>query len=143
MQISDYMKDEHRACDVEFANVEKGVNAGDFPAAQEAFENFMLDTLKHFQKEEEVLFPDFEAASGNTMGPTQVMRMEHDQVRGLFEKMKAALDAEEKDEFFSVADTLMILLQQHNMKEEQMLYTMCDRFLGAQADTVVEKMKAV
>lgn len=29
------------------------------------------------------------------------------------------------------------------MKEEQMLYTMCDRFLGAQADAVVEKMKAV
>lgn len=143
MQISQYMTDEHRACDVGFADAEKAVNEGNFPAALEAFETFMIDTLKHFKKEEEVLFPAFEQASGNTMGPTQVMRMEHDQVRGLFEKMKEALDAQDKDAFFSVADTLMILLQQHNMKEEQMLYSMCDRFLGASADEIVEKMKAV
>ncbi len=143
MQISEFMTGEHRACDVEFADVEKSVNKDDYAAAQNSFENFMLDTLKHFQKEEEVLFPAFEAASGNTMGPTQVMRMEHDQVRGLFDKMKVTLDEKNRDEFFSVADTLMILLQQHNMKEEQMLYTMCDRFLGAQADEIVEKMQAV
>ena len=143
MQISNYMTDEHRACDVAFADVEKAVSNADFDAAQASFENFMLDTLKHFRKEEEVLFPSFEQASGSTMGPTQVMRMEHDQVRGLFDKMKSALDAKDKDEFFSVADTLMILLQQHNMKEEQMLYTMCDRSLGALADEIVEKMQAV
>jgi iron-sulfur cluster repair protein YtfE (RIC family) len=36
----------------------------------------------------------------------------------------------------------MILLQQHNMKEEQMLYAMCDRVLAAQAGELVEKMRA-
>ena len=35
----------------------------------------------------------------------------------------------------------MILLQQHNMKEEQMLYAMCDNVLADQADELVEKMK--
>jgi len=38
----------------------------------------------------------------------------------------------------------MILLQQHNMKEEQMLYAMCDRVIpqDVKAQTI-EKMKAL
>ena len=142
MEISNYMRDEHRMCDDEFAKVEQAVNAGDFGEAFKAFENFMVDTLKHFDREEEVLFPAFEAATLSTEGPTQVMRYEHNQVRGLLEQMKDALDKEDKDAFFSVADTLMILLQQHNMKEEQMLYAMCDQVLSDQAKELVEKMKS-
>ena len=141
MQISTHMRDEHRACDDEFAKVEQAVNAGDFDAAFSAFENFMIDTLKHFDREEEVLFPAFETATLSTEGPTQVMRYEHNQVRGLLEQMKDTLDKQDKEAFFSVADTLMILLQQHNMKEEQMLYAMCDQVLGDQDSELVEKMK--
>ncbi len=141
MTISNYMRDEHRHCDDEFAKAEQAVDAGKFDEALKHFEDFMIDTLKHFDREEEVLFPAFEAATLSTEGPTQVMRYEHNQVRGLLEQLKDALDKEEKERFFSAADTLMILLQQHNMKEEQMLYAMCDNVLADQADELVEKMK--
>ncbi len=141
MEISNYMRDEHRHCDDEFAKVEQAVNAGDFKGAFEAFETFMIDTLRHFDKEEEILFPAFEAATLSTEGPTYVMKLEHNQVRGLLEQIKDALDKEDRERFFSAADTLMILLQQHNMKEEQMLYAMCDNVLGEQATELVEKMK--
>ena len=142
MEISNYMRDEHRMCDESFAKAEQAVNNGDFKEAFEHFEKFMIDTLKHFNKEEEILFPKFEEATLSTEGPTQVMRYEHNQVRGLLEQLKDAIDKEDKDRFFSVADTIMILLQQHNMKEEQMLYAMCDRVLAAQASELVKKMKA-
>jgi len=142
VKISDYMSKEHRECDVEFANAEKAVESGDFALAKSSFETFMIDTLAHFNKEEQILFPAFESASGNAQGPTAVMKMEHEQARGLFEKMKSALDAEDSDSFFAVSDTFMILLQQHNMKEEQMLYSMCDRFLADSADKLVERMRA-
>ncbi len=37
---------------------------------------------------------------------------------------------------------MMILLQQHNMKEEQMLYAMCDRTLPQELkEETLEKMK--
>jgi hemerythrin-like domain-containing protein len=142
MEISNFMRDEHRHCDEAFAKVEQAVNGGDFKEAFTCFENFMIDTLKHFDREEEILFPAFEAATLSTEGPTYVMKLEHNQVRGLLEQMKDALDKGDKDRFFSVADTLMILLQQHNMKEEQMLYAMCDQVLEEQAHELVEKMKA-
>ena len=142
MTISNYMRDEHRHCDDVFAKAEQAVDAGKFDEALKHFEDFMIDTLKHFDREEEVLFPAFEAATLSTEGPTQVMRYEHNQVRGLLEQLKDALDKGDKERFFSAADTLMILLQQHNMKEEQMLYAMCDNVLGDQADELVEKMKS-
>ncbi len=141
MDISNYMREEHRHCDEAFAKAEQAVNAGDFEAAFGHFQDFMIDTLKHFDKEEEILFPAFEAATLSTEGPTQVMRYEHNQVRGLLEQIKDAIDKKDKDRFFSAADTLMILLQQHNMKEEQMLYAMCDRVLSEQAPELIEKMK--
>jgi hemerythrin-like domain-containing protein len=142
MEISNFMRDEHRHCDDAFAQVEQAVNEGDFDKAFARFEDFMVDTLTLFDKEEEILFPAFEAATLSTEGPTYVMKLEHNQVRGLLEQMKDAIDKGDKERFFSVADTLMILLQQHNMKEEQMLYAMCDQVLEEQAKELVEKMKA-
>ncbi len=141
MEISNYMREEHRSCDESFAKAEQAASNNDFEEAFKHFEDFMLDTLRHFSKEEEILFPAFEQATGNSEGPTQVMRHEHTQVRALLEQLKDAIDSKERDRFFSVADTLMILLQQHNMKEEQMLYAMCDRFLGDQAQKLVSEMK--
>ena len=141
MEISNFMRDEHRLCDEAFAKAEQAVSNSDFAGAFKHFEAFMIDTLKHFDKEEEILFPTFEEATGSSEGPTQVMKYEHNQVRGLLEQLKDAIDREDRERFFSVADTLMILLQQHNMKEEQMLYAMCDRVLAAQAGELVEKMR--
>jgi hemerythrin-like domain-containing protein len=57
------------------------------------------------------------------------MRFEHEQVRGLIGKMAEAVEKQDKDAYLSLAESMMILLQQHNMKEEQMLYAMCDRVM--------------
>ena len=37
----------------------------------------------------------------------------------------------------------MILLQQHNMKEEQMLYPMAQQHLSGESDRVVDMMKSL
>ena len=56
--------------------------------------------------------------------------------------MAHALDDKDKDAFLSLAESMMILLQQHNMKEEQMLYAMCDAVLPlAIKEETVAKMK--
>jgi iron-sulfur cluster repair protein YtfE (RIC family) len=130
MNISDYIKPEHRACDDIFATAEKAVMDGDFEKAQTEFTNFSDETLRHFHKEESVLFPTFEETTGMREGPTQMMRHEHEQMRGLISRMQGALDKQDKDEYLSIAESMMILLQQHNMKEEQMLYAMCDRAIA-------------
>lgn len=141
--IMEFLRDDHRRCDTAFAAAENEVVKGDMSTALTAFEAFQKETLHHFAMEEEVLFPAFEQRSGMTMGPTQVMRMEHEQVRGLMERMHAALEEGDKDAFMGLAESMMILLQQHNMKEEQMLYPACDRTLQGDAALVVDEMKAL
>ncbi len=142
MIISNYMRGEHRACDEYFADAEKAVIEGNFEKAQEAFVKFAEDTLGHFEKEETILFPTFEEITGSTEGPTRVMRYEHEQMRELIGRLAGAVEEKDKDAYLSVAESLMILLQQHNMKEEQMLYAMCDRVIPPQTkEETVEKLK--
>lgn len=142
MNISNYMKEEHRECDVYFAKAEEAVAKDDWETAVSQFETFADETLTHFKKEEEELFPAFEKQTGSTEGPTRVMIYEHEQVKGLIGKMAEALLDKDKDAYLSLAESMMILLQQHNMKEEQMLYAMCDRMLPADVrETTLEAMK--
>ena len=83
----------------------------------------------HFEAEEGVLFPAFEAATGMGHGPTEMMRHEHEQMRTLLAQLESACDAHDGDGYSGIAETLLMLMQQHNMKEENILYPMCDRVL--------------
>ncbi len=142
MIISNYMKTEHRGCDTLFADAERAVIDGDFEKAQDLFVKFAEETLGHFKKEEEILFPTFEEVTGSTEGPTQMMRYEHEQMRELIGRMAGAVEESDKDAFLSIAESMMILMQQHNMKEEQMLYAMCDRAIPVQKkEQTVEALK--
>ena len=144
MEITNYLQKEHRECDDIFAKAEAAAASGDFESAKKEFEAFADETLLHFKKEEDELFPAFEAATGSSQGPTAVMRYEHEQVRGLLGKMAQALNNKDKDAYLSLSESMMILLQQHNMKEEQMLYAMCDRvFDHAKKDELIKKMQEV
>ena len=98
---------------------------------QAAFESLREQLETHFASEEELLFPAFEAATGMTSGPTEVMRGEHRQMRDLLAQMQAAVTSRDSDAFGGAAETLLILMQQHNMKEENILYPMCDNALGS------------
>ncbi len=139
--IAHFMTDEHRECDRLFAEAEEHVSEGDWEAAESSFAAFADLTLLHLRREEEVLFPEFEQRTGMTGGPTVVMRMEHDQMRALIESMRVALAAGEADAFLGDADTFMILTQQHDMKEEQVLYPMSDRALDTEAAAVLGRMQ--
>ena len=138
------MKNEHRECDTLFATAEEAIASTNWEEANIQFLAFANETLKHFKSEEEALFPAFETATGMTEGPTQVMRYEHEQVRGLIGNMAEAIEKEDRDAALSLCESMMILLQQHNMKEEQMLYAMCDRQLTPQLkETTLEAIKKV
>ncbi|WP_127474834.1 hemerythrin domain-containing protein [Sulfurivermis fontis] len=140
--ITAYMENDHRRCDELFAAAERLVAAGEWSAAAESYGKFHQAIEHHFSMEEDELFPAFEAATGSTLGPTQVMRMEHGQMRSLFQRMDKALTAKDMEEYLGASDTLLILMQQHNMKEEQMLYPMSERALNG-GDAVLQRMQSM
>ena len=139
--IRSYMTDDHRRCDDLFAEAEQAVGKGSFDLARAAFGHFRSAMLAHFDSEEKTLFPTFEAKTGMTMGPTQVMRMEHVQIRALMDDAVEALKMANADDYLGQADTLVIMMQQHNMKEENMLYPMCDQHLSAELPAILERLE--
>lgn len=141
--FSDFMSHDHGHCDALFARAEEVVESGDWGDAAAVHGEFLLAMNHHFAMEEELLFPAFEEASGNASGPTAVMRHEHSQMRSLFEEMSEALAQQDVDAYLGVAETLLILMQQHNAKEEQILYPMSDRLLAPQRDALMNKMRSL
>jgi len=141
MTIKDFMINKHRDCDRYLTLVEDAIESKDFDDAMIRYIKFKDETLQHFKMEEEYLFPMFtEKSAMGEGGPTQVMIMEHNQAKNIFTKLDEAMNDKDVDRFYGLSDSLMILLQQHNAKEEQMLYTMIQNTLNEQNDEIVKKL---
>lgn len=139
--LTDPLHQHHKHCDDLFADAEAAAADKDWSRCQGLLARFHHEIETHFRTEETLLFPAFEAATGMAGGPTQMMRMEHAQMRDLIEQMQAALTAQAGDAFSGAAETLLVFMQQHNMKEENILYPMCDRTLAGQAASLGGELK--
>jgi len=133
--------DHHKHCDNLFADAEAAIAARDWILGGALLQDFSSSLETHFGVEEDALFPAFEAASGIVAGPTRMMRLEHAQMRQLLEQLDEAAKHKDGAAFAGTAETLLIMMQQHNLKEENILYPMCDRTLAAQADSLAPQMQ--
>lgn len=102
------------------------------------FLSVFVDTCHH-GKEEELLFPAYEAAGiANENGPIGVMLAEHAEGRGYVKNMTAAFSGLKKGENFSAArivenaGSYIKLLKQHIDKENTVLYPMGDALLSVE-----------
>ena len=139
-RITDVMSTDHHRCDEIFAKAEEAISKGDWEQGAAAFQEFNDAMERHFTMEEGVLFPTFEQRTGMTAGPTQVMRMEHMQMRQLFSEMEEAVEQKDQDKYLGLSETLLMVMAQHNTKEEQILYTMADQTLRDEATDVLKQM---
>jgi hemerythrin-like domain-containing protein len=139
--IADTLTRDHEHCDDLFAAAENAVAEADWGHATLRFEAFKTATLLHFEREESLLFPEFEARTGMSGGPTYVMRAEHDQMRDALGAMASALERRAARAFLGQSESLLMLMRQHNMKEEQILYPMAERALADVAADLTRAMR--
>jgi iron-sulfur cluster repair protein YtfE (RIC family) len=134
--IGDFMRADHRRCDELLRQSETVIAAGHWDEADSLFQRFAQALELHLAREEEILFPAVECAAGGGTGPTRVMRMEHESMRELLVHMEGAVRCRDRERFLGPADTLAILMRQHNLKEEGALYPLAEQLLGGGAETV-------
>jgi len=138
--VQQYFAADHRECDAAWAALEA---AGDDPAHQGAlFRDFEARLLRHLSMEEEVLFPAIEEATGMRGGPIAVMRHEHEQMRGLLAEMARRAAGGDFDGVIDQGDTLLMIIQQHNSKEEGILYPIAERALASSWPAIAERLRA-
>jgi hemerythrin-like domain-containing protein len=136
--LTEYLRRDHRYCDGLFELMVPLAQTGNWGEAQQALQAFEAALELHLAREEQVLFPAMERALGGPTGPTQMMRIEHAGMRDLLGQIRDALERSEADELDAAAETLRITLQQHNLKEESVLYPMADRLLQDEAHEVLQ-----
>ena len=129
--LAGFFAQDHSDCDARWVDVEELLDTADIDAARGVWQSFDAGMRRHFAMEEEVLFPAFDARSGmGGGGPTAMMRMEHQQMRGLLDQIGEAMEAGNAQEAMDIGDTLLMMTQQHNVKEEGMLYPMAENILA-------------
>lgn len=143
MSFQETLAAQHRACDAEFAKIEQAAHRRDWVAAANAAQAFIDDTELHFDYEEQTLFPAIEMATPMATGPTSVMRSEHAQMRELFDELQDAIGRHDASALADAADTLLLVMQQHNVKEENVLYPMADRTVAHSLLVRLEGRKGV
>lgn len=118
---------------------------GDLEQAAALFSVFAFGLRRHIRFEEELLFPEFEAKAGfpSTMGPTEVMRVEHREILEILERIEKAIgDGASRVE--PLRQGLHAVLGDHNVKEENVVYPGTDRALTAlERDALVARIQAL
>ena len=141
--VRDFLSRDHQRCDTLYAAAENAANEEDTAAMVHFCQRFLVSMMHHFRMEEELFFPAFEEKTGMRQGPTTVMRSEHVQMRNLMDQMRQASEKQDADLLLKAGGTLMFVMQQHNVKEEQMLYPMADAHLGSDVASLLKKMQQI
>lgn len=143
MSTTTPLQKHHKLCDEDFALAEEAAHKGNWEACAKAYTKFKTELLEHFALEDEVLFTKFIELTGMTGdGPPSQMAAEHVQMRDLIKQMDDALEKKNADTFGGVAETLLLMMQQHNMKEENILYPMLDQQFDGDRE-IQEKVRAL
>lgn len=69
-------------------------------------------------------------------GPVAVMQTEHQQMIGLLEQIDEAMQAGDAQQAMDLGDTLLMLIQQHNAREEDIFYPMAQDVLTGEWDNL-------
>ena len=139
--LHEYLAAEHRGCDAHYRLAEAHVAQRDWDAAGDAFGCFACALEQHLRCEEALLFPALERVIGGSAAPTGMLRTEHRHIRLLVQRMAAAIGARDADACYGHADSLRMLLHQHHLKEEDVLYPTALHLLGAAARPLLEQMR--
>jgi iron-sulfur cluster repair protein YtfE (RIC family) len=126
MKITEALLGEHGAFYAQFEHLERVVPAVEALAqvqSQMALLSAALDT--HARLEDQLLFTALDPHLG-PMGPLAVMRMEHDQIEGLFGRISQASSLSEAQD---LTLQLLRIARDHFAKEERVLFPMAAQIL--------------
>lgn len=143
--VTEFLQTDHKRLDAIFNRFLKAVKEKKWDEASQRFREFRIGLKRHIRAEEDILFPLFEQKTGMYAGgPTAVMKMEHQDIQELLDKILQAADAGNEAMTLSSADRIVSILTDHNMKEEHILYPESDEFLSeSERSEVVKKAQLI
>lgn len=125
--VGQQLEHDHHEIDEAFARFAESLGTGAVHRA--SFDDAAGRLRHHIWVEEEYHFPILRAAG--LMAPVLVMLREHGEIWDLLDAISTALDQGEIANALELWPQLADVLEQHNMKEERILYPAGDKTLSA------------
>lgn len=122
---------EHREIDGGIEQFVAVLDAGGTPVDTAPLTAALSGLRRHIYLEEEFLFPPLKAAG--LMGPIFVMLREHGMIWRQMDTVESLIPAAGTAAVRQACLDLLSLLDDHNAKEEPIIYTQADEILGAEA----------
>jgi hemerythrin-like domain-containing protein len=138
--ICAYLKHDHQRCDDLFYEAESSVAQRNWKAAIDNFRRYQDILRQHIRMEEKILLPTFELTLAGSAEPVAMLRMEHKQINGIVNRMWEAVHRFDAADYVLHAETLTLLMQQHTLKEEEMLYPLLDKALAGKRSKIIHAM---
>ena len=138
--ITDFLGEDHQRFDALFNQLELSISGRHWDCADDDLQRFEHAIERHIAMEETVLFPIFENETTSGSNPTSMMRAEHQNIRGVVGRMATAIARQDAIDFFDRADTMRIIMHQHKVKEETILYPMSDRIFSGRQQEIISAM---
>lgn len=138
--ICAYLKHDHQRCDDLFSQAETSIAQRNWKSAIDHFRKYQDVLRQHIRMEERILLPAFEQTLEGGSEPVAMLRMEHRQINGIINRMWEAVQRFDAIDYVLHAETLTLLMQQHTLKEEEMLYPLLDRALASKRSKIISAM---
>lgn len=133
--ITDCLKADHHRLDQLLEETLAALERGDVEQLRVRFPEYARHLRDHMRFEEEFMFPVVERMLCNAEGPVCVMRRDHQELNDRLVGMSAALYLGALPAFREELLALTLSLENHNGREERVLYPAIDRLLDDAART--------
>jgi hemerythrin superfamily protein len=127
--ITECLKADHQRLDRLLDETFETVARGDLHGARLRFPEFARHLRDHMRFEEDFMFPIVERTICAADGPICVMRRDHREIEDRLAGMQAALYLGDVDALRAEHEALVLTLENHNGREERVLYPAIDRVL--------------
>jgi iron-sulfur cluster repair protein YtfE (RIC family) len=129
--VTSALRADHSRLDALLKETLAALTDADAATAGRTSGSFSQGLRHHIEAEDQVLFPPFEARTGlKDAGPTAVMRRDHQEIERRLREISRAIAAPYGSrETACEVRALKALLEDHNAREEEILYPWCDRVL--------------
>ena len=127
---SSTLAEQHRRCDALFAAAREAASAGSWSLLAARMNALREALLAHFHHEEERIFPLYEETSG-AEGATEALCAQHDDMRAALWILGTLSAEAESERYCAELAALQAEFDAHAADEEQRMYPVFERVLGA------------
>lgn len=140
--IINWLHHDHRDFESAVYRCRTACDRAEWRLLQDVFAELVSDYRSHVRIEEEVLLPAYEAHPGASIGPTDSLRADHEQIFHLMDHITQRLAGEARENLAENFSLLYRILTKHHEKEEEIFLPMASEALYSSKNDILADLQS-